>query len=129
MTIGMLGDGLIAVLKSDGSYLELYEDKNDGFSNQTNAISENTRVGQWKTASLVRDECLAVLLCTDGVSDDLLPEQRSGFVRHIFERVHNYAAITLSREIRKMLENWPVPKHSDDKTLVCLSKYPEEKEA
>ncbi|MBQ7178310.1 MAG: protein phosphatase 2C domain-containing protein [Victivallales bacterium] len=118
--LGMLGDGLAAVLKSDGTYFELTEDKNDGFSNQTGAFSPWTRPENWRSASFGAGECKAVLLCTDGIADDLLPEQHENFVRHIYERGHSCPVETSTRELRKMLENWPVPKHSDDKTLVCI---------
>ncbi len=120
MILGMLGDGLVAVLKTDGSYMELCEDKDDRFSNQTAALSEKTPLEQWRTASIAQEECCAVLLCTDGVADDLLPEKREAFVRHIYTQGQKFAAVTVARELRRMLENWPVPKHSDDKTLVCL---------
>ena len=126
MTLGMLGDGMIAVLKKDGSYVELYEEKDDFFSNQTNALTKGTQIGQWQTTSLVQEECCAVLLCTDGIADDLLPSMRKDFVRHIYLNGKECDDKTVSDELHKMLENWPVPKHSDDKTLVCLCKYPEE---
>ena len=83
LQLGMIGDGLIAVLKKDGSYHELCEDKGDCFSNQTDSLSAHTQAGQWQTACLNQDECRAVLLCTDGVADDLLPERRADFLRHI----------------------------------------------
>ena len=124
--LGMLGDGLIAVLKTDGSYMELCENKNNGFSNQTDALSENTQICQWQTAAIAQEECLAVLLCTDGVSDDLVPERRADFAQNIYGQGQTLAAVTATGELRKMLENWPVPKHSDDKTLVCLYKCQEE---
>ena len=120
ITIGMLGDGLIVALMSDGSSLELSEDKAEAFSNQTEALTTNTQVCQWRTASIVQKDCCALLLCTDGIADDLLPDRRKAFARHIYEQGQQYAAVTVARELRKMLEEWPVPHHSDDKTLVCL---------
>lgn len=120
ITLGMLGDGLAAVLKSDGSYIELCEDKNDGFSNQTGALSFKNLPEQWKTLTFDPKDCSAILLCTDGVADDLLPAQRENFVRHIFEQGHMCSIGSARRAVRRMLEDWPVPKHSDDKTLVCI---------
>ncbi len=125
MILGRLGDGLIGVLKTDGTYLELCEEKSGNFSNQTESLSEKNEMNQWQTISIAQDECCAVLLCTDGVSDDLLSEKRVDFVRHIYTQGKNIATTTAVHELRKMLQNWPVPKHSDDKTLVCLCKYEE----
>lgn len=120
VVLGMLGDGLAAALGTDGSYLELCEDKNDWFSNQTEALSENTRPDCWRTALLPQENCEAVLLCTDGVADDLLPAGREGFVRHICGQAATRSVPAAARALRKMLEDWPVPKHSDDKTLACM---------
>lgn len=123
--LGMLGDGLIGVLKSDDSYMELYEKKGEAFSNQTNALSETTTPEQWRILPLKVEECQSILLCTDGVADDLVAEKREAFVRHVYEIGREFCAAKASRELRKMLENWPTPKHSDDKTLLCLYRYQE----
>ena len=120
IVLGMLGDGLVAVLKTDGSYEELIENKDVCFLNQTTALSPDTQIGHWRTLLLDQDECCAIVLCTDGVADDLLPEKRADFVRNLYEQGQHFAVVTLAGELRNMLENWPVPKHSDDKTLVCL---------
>ncbi len=126
ITLGMLGDGLIVALKTDNSCLELTEDKEDAFSNQTEALTANTHFNQWRTAFVSQKECCALLLCTDGIADDLLPDKRQAFARHIYEQGQRFAAVTVAREVRKMLEEWPVPHHSDDKTLVCLYKCEED---
>ncbi len=125
IVVGMLGDGLAAVIRTDGSYEELIDNKEDNFSNQTAALSRETKISHWKTLLMDQDECCAVVLCTDGVADDLLPEKRSDFVRNLYEQGQNFAVVTLVRGVRKMLENWPVPKHSDDKTLVCMCRQRE----
>ena len=126
IVLGMLGDGLIGALKTDGSYFELMEDKGDCFSNQTTPLSECTTIQQWKTRLIPQNECNTIILCTDEVADGLLPERRAEFVRQICQRGNNYSFSGASRGIRKMLENWPVPKHSDDKTLVCYYSIQEE---
>ena len=126
MIFGMLGDGLIAILKNDGSYVELCDDKEDCFSNQTSALSAETEIGQWCVKETDQEECAAVLLCTDGIADDLLPERREGFVRWIFEKGRPLPLVSMIRETRKMLENWPTPKHTDDKTIVCLFRREDE---
>lgn len=120
IVLGMLGDGLVAALGKDGTYLELCEDKNDWFSNQTEALSENTQPERWRTASVRQEDCTGLLLCTDGVADDLIPSAREGVVRHICGQAATRSVPAAARALRKMLENWPVPKHSDDKTMACM---------
>lgn len=116
--LGMLGDGLIAAVKADGSVVSLSEDKSQGFSNISVSLSPNTSAKDWQHLSLPEDECAAVLLCTDGVADDL--DHVDGFVKGFIEAHRTLAAMSANRHIREMLESWPTPKHSDDKTIACL---------
>jgi len=116
--MAMLGDGLAAAVKKDGSVVSLYDDKSEGFSNITSAITPNTSAADWRDVSLVEEECIAVLLCTDGVADDLV--DRDGFVKGLVETHRGLATVTADRHIREMLASWPTPKHSDDKTIACL---------
>ncbi len=125
IVVGMLGDGLAAILRTDGVYEELIDNKENNFSNQTTALSRETKTIHWKILLMDQDESCAIVLCTDGVADDLLPEKRADFVRNLYEQGQNFAVVTLIRGVRKMLENWPVPKHSDDKTLVCMCRQQE----
>jgi len=115
---GMLGDGLISFLKGDGTVLSLTEDKSEGFSNLTTALSNNTTGKEWQFLTLREELCSAILLCTDGVSDDLT--DTDAFVRNFTAYAIDLACVSASRNTREMLENWPTPKHSDDKTVVCL---------
>lgn len=116
--MAMLGDGLIATLKTNGSVVSLTEDKSQGFSNVTKALSSEKSTQDWQHLTLQETECDAILLCTDGVSDDL--EDLDGFVKGFVQGHRNLAAISANRHSRAMLEHWPTPKHSDDKTIVCL---------
>jgi serine/threonine protein phosphatase PrpC len=116
--LGMLGDGLAAVVKSDGSVAALSEDKSQGFSNVTIALSPRVSSQDWRHLSLPEDKCDAILLCTDGVADDL--DDVDGFVLGFVEEHRRLAVVGANRRVRAMLENWPTPRHSDDKTIVCL---------
>jgi len=116
--MGMLGDGLAGVLKTDGAVMSLAEDKTDSFSNLTTALSPDTTGKSWKFLALPEDLCRAVLLCTDGVSDDL--KDSDEFIRKMVSPTGNSACVSLSRKARIILEDWKTPKHSDDKTIACL---------
>jgi hypothetical protein len=116
--LGMLGDGLAAAVKTDGSLVSLSEDKSQGFSNITAALSTHVVAKDWRHLSFPEAECVAVMLCTDGVADDL--DNVGGFVKGFIEAHRSLAAMSANRLIREMLESWPTPKHSDDKTIACL---------
>ena len=116
--LGVLGDGLVATVKSDASVLSLWEDKSRGFSNITNALTPIVSPKEWRYLSLPEEECIAVLLCTDGVADDL--DNVDGFVSNFIEAHCSISGMSANRRTREMLEKWPTPKHSDDKTIACL---------
>lgn len=116
--MGMLGDGLAAVVKPDGAVLTLSDDKSEGFSNITAALSTNTTVKDWRWLSLTEADCHAIVLCTDGVADDL--SDVNGFVKGFADTHCRLSSVSAGRRVREALANWPTPKHSDDKTIACL---------
>lgn len=118
LRMGVLGDGCAAAVKRNGDVVSLAPDKADGFSNVTSALSPRTDLRDWVVAEIPESECEAILLCTDGVSDDL--EDLDGFMKGLVHSFLGLAQITASRRARRVLEKWPVPKHSDDKTIACL---------
>ncbi len=121
--LGLLGDGAVIAVRSDGSVTALTDDKTGGFSNMTSALSPGVDIENWQTATLPAAECVSVMLCTDGVSDDI--EDLGGFARGFIESVAGVARTAAARRVRDMLWAWPVPKHSDDKTLACLTREAE----
>ena len=124
--LGMLGDGLISVLKANGGYEELSDDKEDSFGNLTAALSKDTKPDEWRILTVPQNQCRAVLLCTDGVSEDISDKEK--FIRNMYDEAKERPDFAVTREIYKMLRNWPTPKHSDDKTIVCLCRYGDKNE-
>lgn len=116
--LGMLGDGLVAAIRSDGSVMSLADDKSQGFSNITAALSHRVSERDWQFSSLPERDCLAILLCSDGVADDV--EDIPGFVTGVIDAHRSMAAVTANQCLQAMLEKWPTPKHSDDKTITFL---------
>ena len=116
--VGVLGDGCAVVVKNDGDLLVLAEDKKKSFSNITIALSTETQDKHWMLSEIPELECKAVVLCTDGVSDDI--EDLEGFIHGLVASNQGLSRVTASRRLFKMIDGWPVPKHSDDKTIACL---------
>lgn len=116
--LGMLGDGLVTAVKTDGSVISLSDDKTGSFSNITAALSPNITEKDWRWLSIPEDNCEAIVLCTDGVADDL--NDADGFVKEFVSGHCMLASMSAARQACEMLRNWPTPKHSDDKTIVCL---------
>jgi serine/threonine protein phosphatase PrpC len=118
VNMGLLGDGLAAAVKSDGSVASLADDKSKGFSNITAALSTDVAKNDWRWLSIPENECRSIVLCTDGVSDDL--SDMNGFVKAFSETHRLLSSASAARRTREVLEKWPTPKHSDDKTIACL---------
>jgi serine/threonine protein phosphatase PrpC len=116
--MGMLGDGLAAAVKTDGSVVSLFEDKTEGFSNITVALTSYVTEKDWRWLSIPEDDCRSIVLCTDGVADDLA--DIDGFVKEFAGEHRNHSSVSAARRTHEVLENWPTPKHSDDKTISCL---------
>jgi len=116
--LGMLGDGLAAVVKTDGSVASLSDDKSGGFSNITDALSPGVTEKNWQWLTVLEKNCESIVLCTDGVADDL--KDQGVFVREFTNSHRGLPSVSAARRTREMLENWPTPKHSDDKTIACL---------
>ena len=81
---------------------------------------ELTSVSEWRICSIPVADCLGVVLCTDGVSEDLCDTQ--GFVRELVLSAREEGADSIRTQLEEYLRKWPVPKHTDDKTVVCLFK-------
>jgi len=116
--MGMLGDGLVAAVRMDGTVTLLSDDKSEGFSNITAALSTDVTEKDWRWLSIPEEDCQSILLCTDGVADDL--SDVNGFVKEFCEAHRVLSSVSAARRTREVLESWPTPKHSDDKTIACL---------
>jgi serine/threonine protein phosphatase PrpC len=123
ITLGRLGDGMIAVYgESEKSSIILDDKKQDSFSNYTNSLQQEFKPDQWETATVVSAECKAVVLCTDGISDDLLPEKQMIFAQELYFTYVDQGSKERKSDLKRWLNEWPVPGHSDDKTIACLLK-------
>ena len=121
--LGMLGDGCIAAILSTGEVKLLEENKEGGFSNQTRCLSESVPDRYWNTGTISAANCDAVILCTDGISDDFESlENKKGFMKSFAECFCKESITEATREITDVLTTWPTPKHTDDKTIACLCK-------
>ncbi|WP_417436564.1 PP2C family serine/threonine-protein phosphatase [Idiomarina abyssalis] len=115
-----VGDGLL-LARCNGQFSVITPER-DGFGNQTQTLA---RAGNddWSTI-----ECTltiagdGVLLMTDGISDDLLPEQLEAFFETIFQQLKNSNKRRCKRWLTQELIDWSTPKHGDDKSIAGIFK-------
>lgn len=110
-----LGDGLLAI--DDGSSVSVLSSRGgEGFVNETTGLGLTTRLAAWRTAVLPLGS-RSIVLCTDGISDDLIAEKVPEFVDWLRGEVRTKREPQRRHFLVRSLSEWPTPKHLDDKTI------------
>jgi serine/threonine protein phosphatase PrpC len=117
--LGRLGDGLIIATGKNNEVI-LEDVKTDSFSNVTECLNDSYKACAWEIKEISAQDFEVIILCTDGIANDIESEKRHDFVLSIYECYKTMERKKRSKEITKWLNKWPVPGHSDDKTLACL---------
>ena len=117
--VAQLGDGLLAY-RAGGRFGVLTPERS-GFSNQTEALGISRSWADWRVARLrLSEPGDALLLMTDGVSDDLVPERVEAFLRMLRAECAARSRRRSRTWLRRQLESWPTPAHADDKTIAVI---------
>lgn len=120
-TFGQLGDGLI-LFRQGGRLFQLTPPR-QGYGNQTHALYDTHTPAQWLQGTCtLSNPGDGVVLLTDGISDDLLPDALDGFYRAVFNNVRARSRRNAQRWLGCELEQWSTPMHGDDKSLVAIFK-------
>jgi hypothetical protein len=113
--VAQLGDGLVAIDGSRGVSV-LSSRGGEGFANETTGLGLTARLAAWRTDVLSQDS-RSVLLCTDGISDDLMADKIPEFVGWLRGEVRTMREPQRRHFLVRSLREWPTPKHLDDKTI------------
>ena len=119
--VWQLGDGLVAC-RSKGNFSVVTPERL-GFGNETRALGIHRAWSDWCTADVaLQERGDAVILMTDGISDDVRIDALEMFtdalVRGVMARTRRGARGWLRNE----LVNWSTPNHTDDKTVAVIFK-------
>ena len=60
------------------------------------------------------------MLMTDGISDDLIPEQLESFFDAICQRQLRSSKRRMRKWLTRELHGWSTPRHGDDKTIAGI---------
>jgi hypothetical protein len=118
-TVGRLGDGLMA-LRRNGDTVEMSDDIG-AFADETIGLGLGAGLSSWTHetwASFPPDS--ALLLATDGVAGDLVPESTEDVIEDLLERYGNRNRGERWMRLSRELFDWVRPGHVDDKTLAML---------
>jgi len=115
---GQVGDGLLLV-RSRGEF-KVITSQRQGFGNQTLTLAQADK----QTISSIEIDLNSpgdgVLLMTDGISDDLIPEQLESFFEAIYRRQMRSSKRQMRLWLTQELNGWSTPRHSDDKTIAGI---------
>ncbi len=121
--LARLGDGMIISCGKDAyENTVLYDNKDTSFSNYTCSLQENFNISHWQICEILSASCQAIILCTDGVADDLERDKASAFAQELYAFYADMEPVARQQDILSWLDQWPVVGHTDDKTLACLYK-------
>ena len=115
LVVGQVGDGLVAVLRSDGSLVRL-EDGRGAFANVTDSLP---RVAP-RIEAFAPDTVSAVLLATDGVADDLYEDKVPALVRALMRMVLDDGTVVAEERLRLWLSEWKTRSSNDDRSVGLL---------
>lgn len=119
LLLAQLGDGLVMLKTPLGT--TTLEPPSDRFGNTTTGLGIAADVREWRVHFEPNFTGTAsILLATDGVADDLLPEKRTDFLTFLIDQYGAQSARQRSHAIAKQLRAWPTPRHLDDKTVAVL---------
>jgi len=117
--VWQIGDGVIVGLINGQA--EVLTPERSGFGNETRAMGVDTAWSAWHTRDLVLGEPGdALLLMTDGISDDIPRNLIDGFARAVRGEVTKRSRRGGRKWLQRELMHWATPGHSDDKTLAAI---------
>ncbi|ANI12795.1 protein phosphatase 2C domain-containing protein [Pseudomonas aeruginosa] len=115
---GQVGDGLLLV-RSQGVFTALTE-RRQGFGNQTTTLAQADSQDGCSVDLVLSLPGDGVLLMTDGISDDLIPEQLEPFFDAIYQRQLRCSKRRMRQWLTRELHGWSTPRHGDDKTIAGI---------
>lgn len=121
--LGLIGDGIIC--GSINSQPFVMKKKTDSFTNIVKPLSPQRPNPIWTTKFIPEDRLHSIhlMLATDGVSDDILPNKESDFATYLIDCVNAWRAEDRQIKLLNLLENWETPRSLDDKTVVLYQHF------
>ena len=116
--VGQVGDGLL-LIRSQGRFRILTGQK-DGFGNQTTTLAQAESMGASSAQVTLASPGDGILMMTDGISDDLIPEQLEPFFDAVYQRQLRCNKRRMKRWLETELQHWSTPRHGDDKTIASI---------
>lgn len=123
LLIGGIGDGMALISYDELVCKDNIDDKNL-FSNVTNSMC-SLNVLELLDFEVIPESSYSdkaiVILSTDGIADDLIPEKKLTLPAYFQEVLEKQGIEALQDELKEWIEDWETESHSDDKTICYLA--------
>ena len=121
--LGLIGDGIICGCINSRPFV--LQNASDSFTNIVKPLSPQRPSPNWTTKFIPENrlDSVQLMLATDGVSEDILPNKESDFANYLIECVNAWRAEERQMKLINLLENWETPKSLDDKTIVLFQYF------
>ena len=120
--VGQVGDGACYIRIND-SFTTL-KGKECEFANLVVPLNASQETAKWHTRHFKTnvDTRISIMLATDGVSNDIIPEKEESCLEYYCSKLMNMTRIKRNMYVRKVLKQWDVPGSVDDKTMIVYSR-------
>jgi serine/threonine protein phosphatase PrpC len=109
-----IGDGEIV-----SNLRKLTLNNSDDFSNETTGLGISKKLSDWCIGrSRFSEHEKGLTLMTDGISEDI--DDHTGFCASIINSAKSKSRRTLKKKLTQLLDKWPTPHHTDDKTIAVV---------
>lgn len=121
--LGMIGDGIIC--GSINSWPFVMQTGSDAFTNIVKPLSPQRPNPTWTTKFIPenRIDSIRLMLATDGVSEDILPNKEIDFTNYLLDLTKARRAEDRQIKLLDLLERWETPRSLDDKTIVLYQYF------
>ena len=118
--LAQLGDGMTLVKHNEK--INVFADNKNGFGNETSAMGNYDISPLWRMNKIdLSSSKDRLLMMTDGISEDILPEAIENFVS-TFDIFLKSSKKQAQKELTNELIHWPTQHHIDDKTIVVIER-------
>jgi len=115
VVVGQVGDGVLAVIHADGEVTRLPAGRGD-FGDETEALPRTAP----RVVAFAPGDVEAVLLASEGVSDDLTPGDEGELARGFTAICREHGRARAAEALRAWLTDWPTPGSRDDRSVALL---------
>jgi serine/threonine protein phosphatase PrpC len=121
LIVAQLGDGACVIRDCQGEVTILDDTSNEGFTNTSRGLGATVDVEKWNFIEVkdIEPGC-AILLATDGVSEDVERERLGGMTLALISEYRHLDPKERWINLCKELRDWSTPHHLDDKTIAAM---------